>query len=771
MPKKISSNTTPTKDVVATEVVPQTKPKRTTRKAATSKTAIESAPLTAKTVVKPVPNPKPIRKKTTKSTVVSIPNSNDPIKKEVIAEKVIAPTVPEKKPAARKQLRSKKVTTQVEQQIQEVQKVTTTPLETKDTADETSETENESGNKKPYSKNQRFKRNQQRQQSGPPPVLEIRLKKDIPIVETPVEVSPISPELTVQVSNEIVKKNIQKIEILTSEEQDSNIAPIPAKKKNKRKKKPQRNENTPIESTVEVEIPKVEEVVVAKPVQKPQQKKQQQQAPKEVKKVKPSLPINEKSKKLFSYLTPIAKEFVRKVFHSLEAIVSKVENETFIVCVSGGKDSIVLLDALWYISGIVPIKIIIVHCNHNLRDEESNEDERFVKFLGKKYDLVTHCSSLNVISFSKKYKQSIELSARTLRYRFFERVAKEQSVPFILTAHTKDDSVETMLFNLLRGTGLRGITGIPRKRELDVNINVVRPILSISREEITTYANERQLEWREDSSNSNLTYTRNKIRHTLLPFLKEQFNPSILDTLFRFTEFAKGAETIVSENVLKYLPHVVSNKTNSSLSISVESFKALSRFIKGEVLIRLISGHFETTITLLHIEGIIQLTDKETGSVFSINDQLRVVKERSELVVTNSHTLKQQPIFIEKRGTFSFGSWTLTLEKISKQSIVYTEDPNIEYIDEDTLPSLLILRHWQHGDRFSPLGMEGLEQNVSDYLTNSKIPHLERENSFVLSSTARIFWVCGFRLSEDCKVTSETTNVLKATVYLRSEKK
>lgn len=610
----------------------------------------------------------------------------------------------------------------------------------------------QSQQKKPFHRNQRNNKQRHQHHNSKQTVEQSDPSTPENIIEQPVEVTPIQ-------SNEQVSEQV-----------------LPRKKNKKKKKSKAKTIETPIAVDIPVEQPLTEEAqqpkqAAQKQQQKVHQKHKQQPIQREVKKVKPKLPLNDKSKKLFSYLTPLAKDFVKKIYTSLVSVIPSIEHEGLMVCVSGGKDSVVLLDALWYISGMIPMKLVIAHCNHNLRGAESDQDEQFVRFLGKKYSIPTYCTSVNVSAYSKKYKQSIELAARNLRYKFFERIAKEQSVPYILTAHTKDDTVETMLFNLVRGTGIKGITGIPKKRALDQNITIYRPMLPISRHEITEYADERQLEWREDSSNTNLSFSRNKIRHKLLPLLKEEFNPSVLDTLYRFVEFAKGAESLISKNIETYIPHVITKKTNTSLTIHLESFKAISMFLQGEILLRSIKSHFEISLTLLHIEGILQLLEKETGSRHTINEHLQVVKERNELIITNHHRFKEAPQFIQKAGKFTFGEWTLLLEKVARQSVEFTNDPFVEYLDEDTLPALLILRHWEHGDKFAPIGMFGLEQNVSDYLTNAKIAHLERESVVVLASTTRIFWVCGHRLSESCKVGDNTINVLKATFIRRNDKK
>jgi tRNA(Ile)-lysidine synthase len=763
MPKKTNTNTTPA--AVVSSEVPQPKkivrsqPKRTPKKA----TSVSNVEQTTTTVQKVTPNEGTSKPVATNRRKVPAVQKEIPSVQEVTTKpnEQISPntSAPQKKPNHRNKNVKPKPTPAVEMVTKSVEAVVEKVNMPTMVNEQQPQEQTAHSPKRPQHRNNR--NNQRRHQKQNTPQVVSNETNEIPSENVPPVVA-------------TIENNNQTVDVASNTTEQV----VVRNKKNKKKKKPKNKAiETSLEVTIPLEQPVKAEIPTAKaqpPIQKaPQQKQSKKQEPvvKEVKKVKPKLPLNEKSKRLFSYLTPLAKDFIKKVFTSLISVIPSIENESLIVCVSGGKDSVVLLDALWYISGMVPLKIVVAHCNHNLRGEESEKDEQFVRGLGKKYTVSTYCTSVNVSAYSKKYKQSIELAARNLRYRFFERLAKEQSISSILTAHTKDDTVETLLFNLVRGTGMRGITGIPRKRELDDKITVFRPILPISREEISAYAEERQLEWREDSSNTNLSFTRNKIRHKLLPLLKEEFNPSVLDTLYRFVEFAKGAESIVSKSVESYLPHIVSKKSNSSLSIHLESFKALSLFLKGELLLRSIQNHFEISLSLLHIEGVVQLIDKETGARYTINEQLHVVKERNELIITNSHRFKETAQFIKKTGTYHFGEWTLVLEKVARQSVEFNPDPLVEYIDEDCLPSLLILRHWQHGDKFSPIGMHGLEQNVSDYLTNSKIPHLERERTAVLASTSRIFWVCGMRLSENCKVTEDTTNVLKATYILRSEKK
>lgn len=762
MPKKTNISTP-----VSTESIATTVSKTTPNKRATKKAVVPAPPIEVNIVPKPKVEPvqKVVAKKAQRSKFVADKKdvTSTPIVQEATSSSI---TTIEVKPNTQVKNRPQRNTSKKPiQKIPVDQAVAVSPIEQVKSTIETAsieklEAQPTSPSRRPQHRNQR--NNKQRHQQ----------KNAVSIPENKEIVDPKENEsivATVVISSETTELTEQQL-----------TEPVLPRKKNKKKKKSKaKTTETPIAVEIPVDQSIPIEVQQQKPTHKPQQKQgnqkqgQQKQQPiqKEVKKVKPRLPLNDKSKKLFSYLTPLAKDFIKKVYASLVSVIPFVEHESIMVCVSGGKDSVVLLDALWYISGMIPMKIIIAHCNHNLRGEESEQDEQFVRFLGKKYSVPIYCTSVNVSAYSKKYKQSIELAARTLRYKFFERIAKEQSIPYILTAHTKDDTVETMLFNLIRGTGIKGITGIPKKRELDQNITVYRPILPISRMEISEYADERQLEWREDSSNTNLSYTRNKIRHKLLPLLKEEFNPSVLDTLYRFVEFAKGAESLVLKNVETYLPHIITKKTNNSLTIHLESFKAVSMFLKGEILLRSIKSHFEISLTLLHIEGILQLLDKETGSRHTINEHLHVFKERNELIITNHHRYKEAPQFIQKTGKYNFGEWTLTLEKVARQSAEFTNDPYVEYLDEDTLPALLILRHWEHGDRFAPIGMFGLEQNVSDYLTNTKIAHLDRESVVVLASTTRIFWVCGHRLSESCKVTDSTINVIKATFIRRSEKK
>lgn len=754
MPKKTNSKSPVSTENNAPTTSTTTAVKKAPKKVAKSNPMVEVASIPAQ-VQSPVKKVTPKKPRPAKSTdkkevssqtpVVSVKPVTETTKQETIQTSTKRPpqrNVPKKAtPSAPAEK------TVVVEPIQQSQVSVDT------TSNEKSENQRLNQSKKPFHRNQRNNRQRPPQQTTTPP-------GEQEIIPTPEKANEEVVDAPLAVTNEQATEQV-----------------LPRKKNKKKKKSKAKTTETPVSVEIPLEQPLHVETPQLKQQQKPQKTQQQKQQPKqqpiqrEAKKVKPKLPLNDKSKKLFSYLTPLAKDFVKKVYASLVAVIPTIEHESIMVCVSGGKDSVVLLDALWYISGMIPMKIIIAHCNHNLRGDESEQDEQFVRFLGKKYSVPIYCTSVNVSAYSKKYKQSIELAARTLRYKFFERIAKEQSIPYILTAHTKDDTVETMLFNLVRGTGIKGITGIPKKRELDQNVTVYRPMIPISREEISEYASERQLEWREDSSNTNLSYTRNKIRHKLLPLLKEEFNPSVLDTLYRFVEFAKGAESLVAKNVETYLPHIITKKTNTSLSIHLESFKAISMFLQGEILLRSINTHFDISLSLLHIEGILHLLDKETGSRYTIKENLHVVKERNELIVTNHNLFKEAPQFIQKIGKYNFGEWTLHLEKVARQSVEFTNDPLVEYLDEDTLPALLLLRHWEHGDKFAPIGMYGLEQNVSDYLTNAKIAHLERESVVVLASTTRIFWVCGHRLSESCKVTDLTVNVIKATFIRRSEKK
>ena len=228
-----------------------------------------------------------------------------------------------------------------------------------------------------------------------------------------------------------------------------------------------------------------------------------------------------------------------------------LKNQKLLIAISGGIDSVVLTHLL-HKEGY---QIALAHCNFQLRKEESTLDEVFIKDLGKSLDIPTYCIRFETTKFAQKQKLSTQLAARSLRYNWFQKLLKEEQFSYVLTAHHADDNLETFLINLTRGTGLEGLTGIPA-----INNTIIRPLLPFSRTTILAYAKDKNIEWREDKSNASTKYIRNRIRHQVIPVLKE-INPSLLDSFAKTITYLQDSQEIITDKIQEVSENVGHSET------------------------------------------------------------------------------------------------------------------------------------------------------------------------------------------------------------------
>lgn len=479
-------------------------------------------------------------------------------------------------------------------------------------------------------------------------------------------------------------------------------------------------------------------------------------------------------KHLTNYTLPQSKALSihQKKNKYLNELLKKVENflinemlidssTKIIVAVSGGVDSVTLLDALAVFADKYKFQLFVAHFNHNLRAENSNRDAEFVKKLAKEYALPFHTANGKVKKFSEKNSISIETAARILRYNFFERISRSLNADFVATAHTANDSVETFFINLFRGSGLTGLCGIPLRRQFIKDVLLVRPLIDLKKNELIEYAKIRNLQWNEDETNSLLNFTRNKIRLDLIPKLENEFNPAIIDVINRTTKLLQGADRIIHQYVKRNLPLIVENVSNDSFAFNISIFQTFDKFIQGELIQTAFLKYFrQPPPNLSKIDRILQLVNSETGSMFEITKSISVAKDRNLLVFYRRKVFQEINLIINKVGSYKINGKTIILNEVPKKDVKISNNPNIEYLDFDLVPSVLYIRNWKSGDTFQPLGMEN-QVKVSDFLTNQKISFLERPNVLVLCSKNDIIWLIGKRINDKFKITENTKKILK----------
>lgn len=462
--------------------------------------------------------------------------------------------------------------------------------------------------------------------------------------------------------------------------------------------------------------------------------------------------------------------FYKKIEKYILTELALEDYSTIVIGVSGGVDSVVLLDVLSTLSAERGYRIIVAHYNHSLRGHESLADAEFVRHITAKLALQYYTETGNVREFATKSSLSIEQAARELRYNFISDVAKRSGAAYIALAHTSDDNAETFLLNLFRGSGLTGLSSIPARRLFTTTCAIVRPFLGISKKDVLAYAQLKNLSWREDSTNVLTDYTRNKIRHEVLPQIKDKFNPSIADTLNRTARLLRGAEETIAPIVKNVLKNAViatpAFTPGNRLVLSVDVLQTQNEFLRGEVLQEATRKFFRIQgLSLETLDRISSLLSAETGTKVTVSRKIVAVRDRTSLAIFEEKATALPVHQVTKSGRFEIPGTFVNLSEVERYQVKFnaSSGSNVisEFLDSDTIPYRLELRPWKAGDTFQPLGMKG-SMLVSDFLTNSKVSVFDRANTYVLATKdGEIVSIIGYRISEKYKVTSSTQRALK----------
>jgi tRNA(Ile)-lysidine synthase len=438
-----------------------------------------------------------------------------------------------------------------------------------------------------------------------------------------------------------------------------------------------------------------------------------------------------------SYFCPMQNLFLD--FIKKHALIN--DNESVLLAVSGGIDSVVLAHLFKRSS----IKFGIAHCNFQLRGDDSDGDAVFVEQLSLdlavpfhliKFDTKAHASSLGI---------STQMAARDLRYKWFDGLLGAFDYKKIASAHHKNDNVETLVHNLTRGTSISGLRGM-----LPINKDLIRPLLGVSRNEIEAYAKAHEINWREDVSNKSHDYKRNFIRHEVLPKF-EELNPKYIDVMN--TSMAKNREVeLIFKNRVKKLQQVLlKTSEHGEASIDIKQFKKehIGPYLLSEVLKKY-------GINYKQCDQLLSMLDGYVGKQF-VCDGYMLLIDRDSLIIspktkdsTYHQLINASTKVINSKHQFNF----------SKSEAGVTIDTNEDkaYLDIDKLKFPLLLRTWQEGDYFRPLGMKG-KKKLSDFMIDTKIPlNLKKEQEVILSE-GKIVWVVGKRIDDRYKITDRTKNI------------
>jgi tRNA(Ile)-lysidine synthase len=342
---------------------------------------------------------------------------------------------------------------------------------------------------------------------------------------------------------------------------------------------------------------------------------------------------------------------------------------------------------------------------------------------------------------------SIEMAARELRYEYFEKVRVENGYEYIATAHHSDDLIETFFLNLSRKTGIKGLTGIK-----DKSGRIIRPLLFVGREEIEKFASGNYIDFREDSTNSETFYQRNFLRQRILPLFSE-LNHSFKKNILASIENLKDAETVYS-GYFETEKQKVGTITTDSLIIDIE--KLLKSAYSKLLLLEILS---EFNFNPLVVYEVFQSLDSESGKLF-FSKTHRLVKDREKLFITKKAENENRIFYIETDDVELFEPFDILVEKLPGKDFKIRKEPNIACLDLEMLEFPLLIRKWQEGDYFQPLGMTGFKK-LSDFFIDEKVPVHQKENTWLLCSGEKIVWVMGYRIDNRFKVTPKTGKVIK----------
>jgi tRNA(Ile)-lysidine synthase len=435
---------------------------------------------------------------------------------------------------------------------------------------------------------------------------------------------------------------------------------------------------------------------------------------------------------------------IRKIQTFIEANRLLTSENPVITGLSGGGDSVSLL----YILNRLGYHCIAAHCNFHLREAESNRDEAFCRKFTDDYHVTFEKNDFDTQSYAMQKHVSCEMAARDLRYQWFETLRKKYDAQAIVVAHHRDDSIETMLLNMIRGTGIRGLCGIRPK-----NGFIVRPLLCVTREEIQQFLKEQKLPSVTDSSNLSDKYTRNFIRLRLLP-LMEEINPSVRDALARTSENLADAENIYLQTIEKSKVLITNDTDKEYIYIPIENLMQqpapktiLYELLKTYGFSRAVSGEIFRTLT------------DTSGKIFeaTAKSTYKVLKDREKLIVFKPNTkIKKEYELNESLTDWRNLPLTLSPDKVTVDpSFEIDKSPSTGIFDYDKLHFPLTLRMWKSGDWFVPFGMKG-RQKLSDYFSDHKFNLLEKEKTWVLCSRNDIFWIIGHRTDNRFRINNKT---------------
>jgi tRNA(Ile)-lysidine synthase len=438
--------------------------------------------------------------------------------------------------------------------------------------------------------------------------------------------------------------------------------------------------------------------------------------------------------------TSLKKEF--REYNSKQKLFER--KDTVLLAVSGGIDSVTMMHLFLNHSS----KMGVVHCNFQLRGIDSDEDELFVRNLCNLNQIPFYTKRFNTLRYAEEKKLSIQVAARELRYHYFEEVRAGEGYDWVAVAHNSDDTIETFFINLLRGTGIQGLTGIKSKAG-----RIIRPLLFASRMQIESFAKENKMLYRLDKSNISNKYKRNQIRNELIPLLVSMA-PAFRKTILELMHNLNGVSQIYHAQVQNSISDLIKDDKDY-LEIDICKLKSIPFY---QVILPEFLRKYGYSADISR--NILLNLDAESGKSF-LSTTHRLVKDRSKLIITRRDSEPNETFYIDEDTNAIESPVMLKLQQeLINPGYKVSRDPLIASIDAEKLVFPLILRHWRTGDYFKPLGMTQMKK-LSDFFINEKFSIPDKERVWLLVSDGKIVWICGHRLDDRFKVQELTSKLLR----------
>ena len=453
-----------------------------------------------------------------------------------------------------------------------------------------------------------------------------------------------------------------------------------------------------------------------------------------------------------------------KIFQTIKKFDMLSFNDRVLIGVSGGPDSVTLLNVLLSLKKRYNLSFFIAHLDHMLRGEESDEDANFVKNLAQELGLPCEVKSCNLTEIAQREHLTLEEAARKYRYKFYLEAAKKFKANKIALGHNADDQVETVLMRFLRGTGLEGLMGIPPVRG-----KIIRPLIECSREEIEKYCKESKIEYRVDSSNKEVVYFRNKIRLELLPLLSEGYNKNIKDITLRLRNIVSEVSAYLNQETELLFKEVAKQENPETVIIDLKKFAPIPLALKRRIIrksIEVVKGNLYS-ISFRHNNEILKLTEYQLGEKeIYLPDNLMAKKIYNKITIYKKSISKDQTeripipweydILIPGKTEIKSLGIKVEIKKLDfadiKSSLYFTkkksEEEFLEFIDYNKVKPPIKLRNRRRGDKFYPLKMNGIKK-VKDFFIDNKIPKSHRDLIPILvDNEDQIIWIMGMRLDD-----------------------